>query len=271
MARITVFDSGVGGLSIYAEIAPLCAQHDLVFVSDNAAYPYGTKSESELIQRVTRVVEITQEHYQSDIFVVACNSASTVALDALRRSFDCEFVGVVPAIKPAASASKTGVLGLLATPGTVSRSYTQQLIEDFASHCKVVSIGSSELVDLVELKMQGQSISLKEVTRIVQPMLEEPTLDTIVLACTHFPLLGREFAQVFECTKRTDIKLVDSGAAVASRVVDLLKQFDQQLVDRSKPLREACFTDYSDRQQSQVFLSYLEKLGFEKVSVLSID
>ena len=155
MSRIVIFDSGVGGLSIYQEVVKKCPNHDYVFVSDNLAFPYGTKPEAELIERVVSVVKVVEEQYKPDLLVVACNTASTIALPSLRSRFNFPIVGVVPAIKPAAKLTKSKVIGLLATPGTIARSYTQSLIDDFAQDCTVVKVGSSKLVGMAEQKICG--------------------------------------------------------------------------------------------------------------------
>ena len=125
MSLIAVFDSGVGGLSIYQEIVKQCPDHNYVFISDNLAFPYGTKNEDDLIGRVLTVIDQVDKQYHPDLLVVACNTASTLALPALRQQFKFPIVGVVPAIKPAAKITKSKVIGLLATPGTIARSYTR--------------------------------------------------------------------------------------------------------------------------------------------------
>lgn len=216
--RILIFDSGVGGLSITESIQ---AQHpycSITYASDNAAFPYGTKQENELIDRVDKVLHQLQQQCQADIIVVACNTASTVALPKIRQRFKLPIVGVVPAIKPAASLSQTKVLGLLATPGTIARSYTQDLIDEFARDCSVITLGSSELVHLAEEKLRSpHSLSSsfhRRLADIVSPLADSAQMDTLVLACTHFPLLQEELKH-----KLPNIKhWVDSGEAIARRV-----------------------------------------------------
>ena len=150
--RILVFDSGVGGLSIVHEIQKKLPFAPLVYASDNAFFPYGTKGEAELIARVDKVLRKIIAAHPIDIIVIACNTASTLTLPHLRNSFTQPVVGVVPAIKPAAAQSKSQVIGLLATPATVARPYTQALIREHAPNAKVISVGSSELVQLAEHK-----------------------------------------------------------------------------------------------------------------------
>jgi glutamate racemase len=213
-ARILVFDSGVGGLSILQEIRQQYPHCCFFYASDNAAFPYGTKTEDELIERVDIVLHQLQQTTQADIIVVACNTASTVALPRIRERFSQPVIGVVPAIKPAAAISQSKVIGLLATPGTVKREYTHQLIKKYAADCDIISIGSSELVQLAEQKLRGEIITQEQLKPIVQQLIEHATVDTLVLACTHFPLLKEELQTVLPNIKYW----VDSGEAIARRV-----------------------------------------------------
>ena len=198
MSRIVIFDSGVGGLSIYQEVVKKCPNHYYIFVSDNLAFPYGIKPEVELIERVLSVVKAVEVQYKPDLLIVACNTASTVALPSLRSQFNFPIVGVVPAIKPAAKLSKSKVIGLLATPGTITRSYTQSLIDDFAQDCTVVKVGSSKLVEMAEQKMCGNTPPINEIEQELIPFFNYKNLDCLVLACTHFPLLNKEISLVFK-------------------------------------------------------------------------
>ena len=220
--RILVFDSGVGGLSIVSEIKKRIAQADIVFAADNAGFPYGTKSEDYLVARILQVVTRMQEYCGADIIVVACNTASTVALDMLRARFEVPIVGVVPAIKPAAEQSRTGKIGLLATPATVAGNYTRQLIADFAGHCEVRLLGSSRLVEMAEQKLRGEPVDLTEISDILAPLTDFQGMDRMVLACTHFPLLRQEIQQVMGAK----VGCVDSGEAIARRVESIVARSD---------------------------------------------
>lgn len=227
--RILVFDSGVGGLSIVHEIQKKLPAIPLIYASDNAFFPYGTKGEAELIARVDVVFHKLTETYPVDIIVVACNTASTLALPHIRSHFSQPIVGVVPAIKPAAVLSKSKVIGLLATPATVARPYTHNLIREHAPDAEIISIGSSELVQIAEQKLRGEHISAAQLKPILQPFFDHPhgnDMDALVLACTHFPLLRDELAAQFP----SHVQLIDSGEAIARRVVSLLgdRQFDEQ-------------------------------------------
>src|ERR1700722_10448540 len=150
-----LFDSGVAGLSVLRESANLLPQLRLPYAADNAAFPYGPKSEAELVARVSAVIGALVEATAPDIVVIACNTASTTALDAVRQFLTIPVIGVVPAIKPAAAASQTRVIGLLGTKATVASAYTKTLIEQFADGCTVLTHGTPELVAAAERKMQG--------------------------------------------------------------------------------------------------------------------
>ncbi|HSC66081.1 MAG TPA: glutamate racemase [Cellvibrio sp.] len=219
--RIMVFDSGVGGLSVAREIQQHLPLNPLVYASDNAFFPYGTKGEEELIARVDQVIDALLQQYPSDILVIACNTASTLTLPHLRGKLNLPIVGVVPAIKPAALMSNSGVIGLLATPATVARPYTHELIREYAANCQVISLGSSELVQIAERKLRGERIDPAEIGKITHALMcanNAEKMDVLVLACTHFPLLKEELAQ--HLPQR--LKLIDSGAAIARRVEFLL-------------------------------------------------
>lgn len=239
--RILVFDSGVGGLSITREIQKHLPGLSIIYASDNAAFPYGTKPEQELTQRVARVMEQLLNNYPVDMVVIACNTASTLTLPYLRHHFPQQFVGVVPAIKPAAESSKTKVIGLLATPATVERPYTHDLIKTYAHDCTVISLGSSELVSLAEQKLRGETISDKQIVPITQALLDADgsrQMDKLVLACTHFPLLRDEL----ERNLPERIGFVDSGEAIARRVSHLLLEKNRLPLSTLQPNYLAVFT-----------------------------
>lgn len=249
MARILVFDSGVGGLSI---LRALQYKQELrnkpqqwLFCSDNAFFPYGTKQEAELIERVTAVLSALQKQYQPDIIVLACNTASTIALESVRASLPVPVVGVVPAIKPAALVSQSRCIGLLATPGTISRPYTQQLINNFATDCQVERVGSNELVWMAEQYLRTGMVDNNELHRILTPLrnaIAQHKLDTVVLACTHFPLLIE-----FLHEQLPEIKhWVDSGEAIARRVIWCLNQANLPIPTDPLPPNIALFTRLDD-------------------------
>jgi len=196
-------------------VLPHC---DLVYAADNAMFPYGVMEDDQLISRVLEVMGHLIEKFTPDVAVIACNTASTLALEALRARFGTTFVGVVPAIKPAAKTSSTSVIGLLATPATVEREYTNNLVKDFADHCLVVRVGSSKLVEYAENEIAGNPASNEELEAELQKLLtttNQTPMDTVVLACTHFPLLKERFNKL---NGWRNVQWVDSGSAIARRV-----------------------------------------------------
>jgi glutamate racemase len=219
--RALVFDSGVGGLSVMREIAALLPQLRLTYAADNAAFPYGTKTEAELVARVSAVVGALVETARPDIVVIACNTASTTALAAVRQFLTIPVVGVVPAIKPAAASTQSRVIGLLGTKATVATAYTAALIEQFADGCTVLTHGSPELVEAAERKLQGLPPGDAAIAAAIASLFGQPggeRLDTVVLGCTHFPLLRDELA----AAAPHPVTWMDSGAAIARRVGTIL-------------------------------------------------
>jgi len=263
--RILIFDSGVGGLSIFQEIQKKLPCANLIYASDNAFFPYGTKGETELVARVDKVLHEIIATFPVDIIVVACNTASTLTLPHIRSHFTQPVVGVVPAIKPAAAISKSQVIGLLATPATVERPYTHNLIREYAPNAEVILVGSSELVQLAEHKLRGDEITSAQLQPILQPFFDHPhghKLDTLVLACTHFPLLRNEIAAKFS----TKVQLIDSGEAIARRVASLL---EIQGVITSPPEYWAVFTKSSPSVDA--LKPQLAQFGIYNTRIIAIE
>lgn len=227
MANILVFDSGMGGLTVYREIRRTLPAHNYLYCFDNAHFPYGELSEPDLIAACCRLVTHMVAEHRIDLVVIACNTASTIALPSLREALTVPVVGVVPAIKPAAALTRNGCIGLLATPGTVSRAYTHELIAQFAPGKRVLLKGATELVIEAEQKLAGRPVNMGLLREVLVDWLEgEDAPDTLVLGCTHFPLLNDEIRQLMpEC------QLVDSGSAVARRVAHLLVSLPTQLAE----------------------------------------
>jgi glutamate racemase len=219
--RVLVFDSGVGGLSVFDAIASSGLALELDYVADNAWLPYGLKSDADLRARVPALLHSMVQQWTPDLVVVACNTASTIALDAVRAALTVPVVGVVPPIKPAAAITRTGVIGLLATPATVRRAYTNELITQFAADKRVVRFGSSALVDIAERKLRGEPVDPAALTEEMQGLFGMPggnEIDVVALACTHFPLIADELA----ATAPRQCVWLDSGEAIARRVGNLL-------------------------------------------------
>jgi len=218
-APILFFDSGVGGLSVLTPTRALLPNAPIVYAADSAAFPYGTRSEAEIAARVPALLGRLVERYRPRLAVIACNTASTIALDHVRAALDIPVVGTVPAIKPAAELSKSRVIGVLGTAATVRQPYVDDLAARFAADCRVIRHGSRELVELAEAKLAGDRIDPAAITAALGPMRDEggsEAIDAIVLACTHFPLLADEIA-----TAWPGLTLVDGGPGIARRIAYL--------------------------------------------------
>jgi glutamate racemase len=219
---LLVFDSGVGGLSVLAEISKLLPNAPIVYAADSAGFPYGTRSPAEIAARVPALLGRLAERYDPAAIVIACNTASTIALDAVRAALDLPVVGTVPAIKPAAARSKTRAIGVLGTDATIVQPYVDRLAAEFAADCIVIRHGSAELVDLAEAKLRGQAADPAAYARILDGLLARPgggRIDVIVLACTHFPLVGAELA----AAAPRPLAFVDGNAGIARRVAWLMR------------------------------------------------
>jgi glutamate racemase len=219
---ILVFDSGIGGLSVLQAIRAQLPSAPLVYAADHAGYPYGTKRPAEIEARVPALLGRLAERFDPRLIVIACNTASTIALDAVRAALDLSIVGTVPAIKPAAALSLTRTIGVLGTPATVVQPYVDRLSSEFASDCTVIRHGSAELVDLAEAKLRGLPPDPRRIARILGDLLEQPggeRIDTVVLACTHFPLLE---AELTEAAPR-QLALVDGNEGIARRTAWLVR------------------------------------------------
>jgi glutamate racemase len=220
--RILVFDSGLGGLTVFAPIADSRPDAELLYVADDAFFPYGDLSERALVERVVALMAELVAQLAPDLVVIACNTASTLVLGPLREKFPAlPFVGTVPAIKPAALASRSKLVSVLATPGTVARDYTRALVREFAGDCEVTLVGSARLAALAERSLRGETIGDREIAAEIAPGFvarEGRRTDQIVLACTHFPLL----ADRLERAAPWPVAFVDPAPAIARRVDALL-------------------------------------------------
>ena len=217
---LLLLDSGVGGLSVLAAIAALLPTAPIVYVADSGGYPYGTKSEAEIAARVPALLGRLAERYRPRLVVIACNTASTIALAGVRAALDLPVVGTVPAIKPAARLSSTRVIGVLGTDATVRQPYVDRLATEFAGDCTVLRHGSSRLVALAEAALRGQPGAVADYRAILDGLLGQPgggDVDAIVLACTHFPLVADRLAAV----AGRPIAFVDGAAGIARRVASL--------------------------------------------------
>ena len=230
MRPILFFDSGVGGLSVVAPTQALLPFAPIVYAADSAGFPYGTKSEAEIAARVPALL--------GRLVVIACNTASTIALPVVRAALDVPVVGTVPAIKPAAAMSATRVIGVLGTQATVRQAYVDDLAARFAGDCTVLRHGSAALVELAEEKLAGKAPASERFAAALAGLIEQPggeRIDVIVNACTHFPLVEAELAAVAPA----GVRFIDGGPGIARRIAALS---DGQDWPAGAPMHRAVFT-----------------------------
>jgi glutamate racemase len=253
---ILVFDSGLGGLTVFREIAVALPAARFVYVADDAGFPYGNLEEEALIARVLDVLGAAISEHAPDLVVVACNTASTLALAELRARFSVPFVGTVPAIKPACAQSKAKRVAVLGTLATVGREYTRALIREYAAGCDVVLVGSPRLAGYAEAELAGAPVAdaaiKAEIARCFVDADGRRT-DTVVLACTHYPLLIDRFCSVAPWP----VDWLDPAPAIARRVADLMRA-RPVAAQAAKP--RIVFT--SGRTPSPVLAAALAKYGF---------
>ena len=221
---ILVFDTGLGGLTVLREIVRARPDVPYIYVADDAFFPYGQRSDDQIIARVVPLFGRLLEEHAPDLAVIACNTASTLVLSHLRAAYKTPFVGTVPAIKPACAGSKSRRVSVLGTRGTVKREYTQALIRDFAQGCQVTLVGSADLASLAETALNGGDVGDRDILSEIAPCFVEDRggdparTDTVVLACTHFPLLIDRLVALAPWP----VDWIDPAPAIARRVANLL-------------------------------------------------
>jgi glutamate racemase len=266
--RILLFDSGMGGLTVARAVAAQLPHAHLVYAADNAAFPYGAWKEKDLVARIVMVLGKLIETVKPDVVVIACNTASTLALVELREAYKPPFVGTVPAIKPAAAQTKTGVIGVLATPGTVSREYTHSLIHTYAYHCKVLLHGAPRLAEIAEQKLRGHPVDLEELRSEVAPVFRKrdgkPT-DVVVLGCTHYPLLTEDIAKVAPWP----VTYIDPAPAIARRTADILEETRLQGETDGVPAHGTVILTSARGSASETLTAYAS-MGFPQHQVLDL-
>lgn len=220
---ILVFDSGIGGLTVLREARVMMPDRRFVYIADDAGFPYGDWEEEALRARIVELFGKFIAQHDPEIAVIACNTASTLVLDDLRRAYpSVPFVGTVPAIKPAAERTSSGLVSVLATPGTVKRAYTRDLIQSFATQCHVRLVGADRLAGVAEAHIRGEKIDEALVVEQITPCFVEKDgnhTDIVVLACTHYPFL----ANVFRRLAPWPVDWLDPAEAIARRTVSLLQ------------------------------------------------
>ncbi|MEJ6783200.1 glutamate racemase [Aminobacter sp. Piv2-1] len=219
---ILMFDSGIGGLTVLREARVLMPDRRFVYVADDAAFPYGNWEEPALKQRILGLFAELLERFKPELSVIPCNTASTLVIEAIRERFPGHpFVGTVPAIKPAAERTRSGLVSVLATPGTVKRQYTRDLITQWASKCHVRLVGSQKLAALAETYMREGFVDEQAVAEEIAPCFVEQDgrrTDIVVLACTHYPFLVNRMRK----TAPWPVDWIDPAEAIARRALSLL-------------------------------------------------
>ena len=219
-APILLFDSGVGGLSVLREMRRLLPQAPVIYAADTAGLPYGSKTEAQVAARVAGLLGRMTERYRPRLACIACNTASTIALGMVREVLNVPIVGTVPAIKPAAAMTRTGVIGLLGTEATIRQAYVDRLEAEFASGKRLLRSASAELVKAAEAKLRGKPVDPAIYTRAADDLLDRPggsEIDTVVLACTHFPLVEDELREAFGPA----VRFVHGAHGIARRIAAL--------------------------------------------------
>ena len=226
-----LFDSGVGGLTVLAELRKILPDAPVIYAADLAGLPYGEKSEAQIAARVAGLLGRMSERFKPRLACIACNTASTIALGMVREVLEIPIVGTVPAVKPAAAMTQTGVIGLLGTAATIRQAYVDKLEAEFAHDKTLLRHAAPGLVEAAEAKLRGEPVDMaviKAAADALRAMPQGESIDTVVLACTHFPLLADELAQAFG----PDVRFVDGAAGIARRIVHLTQN---QQFERASP------------------------------------
>jgi glutamate racemase len=256
---ILVFDSGLGGLTVFREIAAARSDAHLIYVADDAGFPYSRIAEPDLVARILSLMDGLIARHAPDLVVIACNTASTLVLPQLRARFAVPFVGTVPAIKPACAASKSKLISVLGTEATVKREYTRKLIADFAGGSAVTLIGSARLATFAEAELRGDPAPDAALAAEIAPCFVEDgdrRTDTVVLACTHYPLLLDRLRRLAPWP----VAFIDPAEAIARRVVELLGR-----APAGAPSGNAEFNFTSGRLPSPALAGALAGFGFAAV------
>ncbi len=264
MSRYLVFDSGVGGLSVVEHLRAMAPDASVSYGADCGFFPYGLKSDDELRARLPEVCAAMVREACADVLIIACNTASTLALEEVRVAVGVPVVGTVPAIKPAAMASKTQVIGVLATPGTVRRAYLAGLEKQFAPDATVIRHGSPALVELAERHVRGETLMQYAFDMAVAPLFAREhgdQIDVVVLACTHFALVRDQISQACPA----GVTLIDTGEAVARQAVRVAP------TTRSGSDDEPAALLTGGRANREAYRSVLSRFGFAPDTIRTVD
>ena len=261
-APILLFDSGVGGLSVLAQLRAALPTAPVIYAADNGGLPYGTKTEAEVAARVCGLLGRMSERYRPRLICIACNTASTIALAMVRDVLAVPIVGTVPAIKPAAEQTRSGVIGLLGTAATIRQPYVDRLAAEHAAGKVLLRFAAGELVGAAEAKLRGEAVDPAVYTRAAAGLRDQPgggQIDTVVLACTHFPLVQAELSVAFG----SGVNFVHGATGIARRIIHLTKD---QAFARARP-DFALFT--KDAPNLSALTPVLAEYGLTSLEVLT--
>ena len=219
--HLLVFDSGLGGLTVYREVVAALPHARMLYVADDAFFPYGGRDEGALIARLIELMGDLVASHRPDLVIIACNTASTLVLPQLRARFQVPFIGTVPAIKPACALSVSKRVSVLGTQATIAREYTRALIRDFANGTDITLVGSGALAALAEAQLRGEAVADAAIAAELEPCFVDADgrrTDTVVLACTHYPLLIDRLTALAPWP----VRFIDPAPAIARRALELM-------------------------------------------------
>jgi glutamate racemase len=245
---VLVFDSGLGGLSVLKAIQALLPEQPTVYLADDAGFPYGERGDDHLVDRIMALIGEAVAAHDPAAVVIACNTASTLVLPPLRARFAVPFVGTVPAIKPAAAQTQTGIVAVLATPGTMKRDYTRDLIAQFAGRCDVCLVGAPDLAALAERHLAGEAVDMDALAEQIGPCFVTQgsgRTDIVVLACTHYPFLTDQMTTAAPWP----VTWLDPAPAIARQVARVLATTPQA------PAGAPSAQSHQDRENVVIFTS----------------
>lgn len=260
---VIVFDSGVGGLSVFREARVIMPEWPFVYLGDNAGFPYGDWNEEALTEHIVALFDQWIKRFEPSLAIIACNTASTLIMPALRAAFDIPFVGIVPAIKPAAEQTSSGLFSVLATPGTVKRASLKKLINEFASQCDVNLVGATQLAKLSEDYMHGKPVDMALLKAEIAPcFIEQATgrTDIITLGCTHYPFLINQMRKVAPWP----VDWLDPAEAVARRARDLLSS--QKTTQQRDPSNTRSIAVMTQTQMNSSTSRLLDGYGLQLIT-----
>lgn len=270
--HIVAFDSGIGGLgivqSLQQQVQNTSLKLSVDYLADNLVFPYGEQEDNFLIQRIITVIGETIERLEPDLIIIACNTASTIALEVLREHYpETPFVGCVPPIRWAARISKTKHIGLLATRATVQRPYLKSLKEQFAADCQLIGYGSPILANIAERVFRQESYSSKDIEQEIHTLLEMPTanqIDTICLGCTHYTFV---LPQLQELSPRY-IQWLDPANAVAKHALDLI--LEKKIIPHNNTPRDNHFHYTALPNKDTALLKQIIPMGYKELDYFKL-